>query len=122
MNNFEQNNESPSQLFLDKIKEIAEDAPERIAEEYTDTANSWIACYRGLLTELNIYLDALSRYGSDSTTSYGLKKQFADLCKITNNLAQQYPDKNINPPPQIQEQLLNKLKYFVDNKPKKQAA
>jgi hypothetical protein len=115
-------NEQPV-LDLEKlVKQIIVNAEDIIKEKYQQTDNSWMACYKDLLTSIKMYFDLL---GHDQKKFTLASNNLKELINKSDQLADIYPDKGSVLPEDIKQELIASLNIFdhrFNDKITKQAA
>lgn len=99
--------------FVEIMREIVAKSRSGIKEEFSRTANSWLACFAGHLDALDAYLSLADNKGQFSSEEYKkLSGKIEKLKEQVHSLRPLYPDKNTIPPEALQEELLKAFDIF----------
>jgi len=109
-----ENLESPKEEnLLEKVEEIISRAPERTEEEFSRTANSWLACFGSSVFQVEMYLEAIRRKNLISEEKYReAEKKMEILKEKLFALKQEYPGKETVMPDRVKRELLKELDIF----------
>lgn len=104
---------SENENFLNLMKEVISQSATGIEEEFTRTANSWVACFVGNLDPLDMYLSLAKKRGQISQEEYErLNQKIENLKSKAFLLREQYPDKETIPPDTVKQELLKEFDIF----------
>lgn len=104
---------SKEKNLLEEMKEIISQSPKGIEEEFSRTANSWLACFAGHMDVVDTYLSLSKQTGLLSPDEYKkLDDKIENLKLKVFLLRKEYPDKDTIPPEDIKQELLKSLDIF----------
>ncbi len=104
------NPEKKEKTRSEELREAILNAPESIEEEFTRTANSWLACFGSSVFVVETYLFSPKVRALLSSEEYSrAEKNIENLKLRLFELKKIYPDKNTIPPDEIKQELLDKL-------------
>lgn len=89
---------------LEELKEAIANAPKAIEDEFSRTANSWLACFGSSVSVIETYLDNSEVKALFSSEKYTLAtEKMEDLKRRLVELEEQYPGKNAILPENIKD-------------------
>lgn len=101
--------------LLQEFQEIINNSPQRIEQDFNRTDNSWLACFGSCLNQIETYLNIKSIKQLFSQEKYNTMTKIIEELKIQREeLIKLYPDKTTTPPKEIKQELLDKLKNFIN--------
>jgi RNA binding exosome subunit len=102
--------EQPTLTRYEEIKTAIARSAEEIEEEFSRTANSWLACFGNRISIIETYLDNQKVAAEIGEEKYlQANARLEDLKQRLFDLKEQYPDKDTIPPTIIKQELLTKL-------------
>lgn len=95
---------------LEQLQSVISTTSERIEDEFSRTANSWLACFGSSVFVVETYLSSpklkvLLTPERDSLA----EKRIEELKEKLYDLKQKYPDKETVPPEEVRKELLAEL-------------
>jgi len=95
---------------LEELQDLIINAPERIENEFSRTANDWLSCFGSSVFQVETYLSSPKVKALLSTEKYELaEKRIEELKEKLYQLKEQYSDKETIPPEDIKRELITEL-------------
>jgi len=95
---------------IEEAKSVILRAAQRIEDEFSRSKNSWLECLGSSIFALEAYPDSSQVKAEVGEEVFAeIIKKISDLKERHYELKYKYPDKEINPPDNIKQELLAKL-------------
>ncbi len=98
-----------------QLRQAIREAPSRIEDEFSRTANDWLSCFGSTVFVIETYMSSPKYQAAFPPEALVAQEQAVEAIKIRlHALKQQYPEKDPQPPDAVKHELLEALQVFLE--------